>query len=183
NITTENVATQYVMFHNDDNQLASYTVKYYPSKINATDGLIAPIHKFTINRPQYVNKDKVRVEYLTQKSNPNSFLRKNSACNIVFKNTIIQAHNIRFNESLKIYTDASFVLEYINYAERFVRLFDFPFYYRGEVYDPFNGNTLSDQDFILTFEDYVNSFLDSMNRTNNKKVQKFLINKMKQKIK
>ena len=84
---------------------------------------------------------------------------------------------------MKIYTDASFVLEYINYAERFVRLFDFPFYYRGEVYDPFNGNTLSDQDFILTFEDYVNSFLDSMNRTNNKKVQKFLINKMKQKIK
>ena len=39
------------------------------------------------------------------------------------------------------------------------------------MYDPFNGNTLSDQDFILTFEDYVNSFLDSMNRTNNKKVQ------------
>lgn len=183
NIALDKVDTQYVMFLDGDDQLASYSVEYYLSKINGTDGLIAPIHKFTINRPQYVNKDKVRVEYLTQKSNPNSFLRKNSACNIVFKNTIIQAHNIRFNESLKIYTDASFVLEYINYAERFVRLFDFPFYYRGEVYDPFNGNTLSDQDFILTFEDYVNSFLDSMNRTNNKKIQKFLINKMKLEIK
>lgn len=52
----------------------------------------------------------------------------------------------------------SFTLEYLKYAEHFVRVFDFPFYYRGEVYDPFNGNTLSDQDFVLTFDDYVESF-------------------------
>ncbi|RIN87182.1 CDP-glycerol glycerophosphotransferase family protein, partial [Mammaliicoccus sciuri] len=82
-----------------------------------------------------------------------------------------------------IYTDASFILDYINYAERFVRLFDFPFYYRGEIYDPFEGNTLSDQDFILTFEDYVNSYIDSVKRTNNKKVLNFLTHKMKLEIK
>lgn len=183
NKALEKVNTQYLMFLDADDQLASYAVEYYLSKVNGLDGLIAPIHKFTLNKPQYVDKDKIRIEYLTQKSNPNSFLRKNTACNILFKTGIIKAHNIRFSENLKIYTDASFILDYINYVERFVRLFDFPFYYRGEVYDPFEGNTLSDQDFILTFEDYVNSYIDSVKRTNNKKVLNFLTYKMKLEIK
>lgn len=183
NKALEKVNTQYLMFLDADDQLASYAVEFYLSKINGLDGLIAPIHKFAINKPQYVDKDKIRIEYLTQKSNPNSFLRKNTACNILFKTGIIKAHNIRFNENLKIYTDASFIIDYINYVERFVRLFDFPFYYRGEVYDPFEGNTLSDQDFILTFEDYVNSYTDSVKRTNNKTVLSFLTHKMKLEIK
>ena len=76
----------------------------------------------------------------------------------------------------------SFTLEYLKYAEHFVRVFDFPFYYRGEVYDPFNGNTLSDQDFVLTFDDYVESFFDAMQRTDNKN-SKLLIDKMKNEIK
>ena len=67
----------------------------------------------------------------------------------------------------------SFTLEYLKYAEHFVRVFDFPFYYRGEVYDPFNSNTLSDQDFVLTFDDYVESFFDAMQRTDNKKFKAF----------
>ncbi|MEB6197403.1 bifunctional glycosyltransferase/CDP-glycerol:glycerophosphate glycerophosphotransferase [Mammaliicoccus sciuri] len=183
NKSLEKVNTQYFMFLDADDQLASYAVEYYLSKVNGLDGLIAPIHKFAINKPQYVDKDKIRIEYFTQQSNPNSFLRKNTACNILFKTGIIKAHNIRFNENLKIYTDASFILDYINYVERFVRLFDFPFYYRGEVYDPFEGNTLSDQDFILTFEDYVNSYIDSVKRTNNKTVLSFLTQKMKLEIK
>lgn len=57
------------------------------------------------------------------------------------------------------------------------------FHNRGEVYDPFNGNTLSDQDFVLTFDDYVESFFDAMQRTDNKKIQSFLIDKMKNEIK
>ncbi|UXU82891.1 bifunctional glycosyltransferase family 2 protein/CDP-glycerol:glycerophosphate glycerophosphotransferase [Mammaliicoccus sciuri] len=183
NIALENVETKYFMFLDADDQLASYSVEYYLSKINGLDGLIGPINKFSLKKPQYVNKDKIRIDYLTKDNNPNSFLRKNTVCNILFKTSIVKAHNIRFNEDLKIYIDTSFTLEYIKYVERFVRLRDFPFYYRGEIYDPFEGNTLSDQDFIFTFEDYVNSYLDSIKRTNNKEILNFLSQKMKLEIK
>ncbi|RTX74901.1 CDP-glycerol:glycerophosphate glycerophosphotransferase [Mammaliicoccus sciuri] len=183
NIALENVETKYFMFLDADDQLASYSVEYYLSKINGLDGLIGPINKFSLKKPQYVNKDKIRIDYLTKGNNPNSFLRKNTVCNILFKTSIVKAHNIRFNEDLKIYIDTSFTLEYIKYVERFVRLRNFPFYFRGEIYDPFEGNTLSDQDFIFTFEDYVNSYLDSIKRTNNKEILNFLSQKMKLEIK
>ncbi|WP_239739511.1 bifunctional glycosyltransferase family 2 protein/CDP-glycerol:glycerophosphate glycerophosphotransferase [Mammaliicoccus sp. P-M59] len=183
NIALENVETKYFMFLDADDQLASYSVEYYLSKINGLDGLIGPINKFSLKKPQYVNKDKIRIDYLTKGNNPNSFLRKNTVCNILFKTSIVKAHNIRFNEDLKIYIDTSFTLEYIKYVERFVRLRNFPFYFRGEIYDPFEGNTLSDQDFIFTFEDYVNSYLDSIKRTDNKEILNFLSQKMKLEIK
>ncbi|MCJ1763883.1 bifunctional glycosyltransferase/CDP-glycerol:glycerophosphate glycerophosphotransferase [Mammaliicoccus sciuri] len=183
NIALENVETKYFMFLDADDQLASYSVEYYLSKINGLDGLIGPINKFSLKKPQYVNKDKIRIDYLTKGNNPNSFLRKNTVCNILFKTSIVKAHNIRFNEDLKIYIDTSFTLEYIKYVERFVRLRNFPFYFRGEIYDPFEGNTLSDQDFIFTFEDYVYSYLDSIKRTDNKDILNFLSQKMKLEIK
>ena len=183
NVALDCVDTPYVMFLDADDQLASYAIDFYLNHVNGLDGLIAPIHKFTNHRPQYVDKDKVRLEYLSHQTNPNSFLRKHTVCNILFRTAIIKAHHIRFNESLRIFTDMSFTLEYLKYAEHFVRVFDFPFYYRGEVYDPFNSNTLSDQDFVLTFDDYVESFFDAMQRTDNKKIQSFLIDKMKNEIK
>lgn len=51
------------------------------------------------------------------------------------------------------------------------------------VYDPFYGNTLSDQDFTNKFEDHVNSFFDAMQRTNDKRIKNFLIQRMKMKLK
>ncbi|PTJ79494.1 bifunctional glycosyltransferase/CDP-glycerol:glycerophosphate glycerophosphotransferase [Staphylococcus kloosii] len=184
NRALDEVETPYVMFLDADDQLASYAVEFYLSKVNGLDGLVAPVHKFSLkDRPQYIDKDQIRVKYLTQKSNPNSFLRKNTVCNILFKTAIIQGHHIRFNEDLNIYTDTSFIVDYIKYAEKFVRVLNFPFYFRGEVYDPFEGNALSSQDFIYTFEDYVNSYFDAISRTDNKKVKDFLTDKMKSKIK
>lgn len=182
NRALDEVETPYVMFLDADDQLASYAVEFYLSKVNGLDGLVAPVHKFSLkDRPQYIDKDQIRVKYLTQKSNPNSFLRKNTVCNILFKTAIIQGHHIRFNEDLNIYTDTSFIVDYIKYAEKFVRVLNFPFYFRGEVYDPFEGNALSSQDFIYTFEDYVNSYFDAISRTDNKKVKDFLTDKMKSK--
>lgn len=183
NVALEQAHGQYVLFLDADDQLASYAVDYYLQHVNGLDTLIAPIHKFRSQRPQYVDKDKVRLQYASHQKSPNAILRKESACNILFKNAIIKAHQIQFNESLDIYADTSFVLEYLKYAERFVRITNFPFYYRGEVYDPFYGNTLSDQDFTNKFEDHVNSFFDAMQRTNDKRIKNFLIQRMKNEIK
>ena len=56
-----------------DDELASYAITFYLEKFNNTDGLIAPIHSFTTQRPQFVDLDRVRVEYFNAKGNINSF--------------------------------------------------------------------------------------------------------------
>ena len=73
NVALDYVDTPYVMFLDADDQLASYAIDFYLNHVNGLDGLIAPIHKFTNHRPQYVDKDKVRLEYLSHQTNPNSF--------------------------------------------------------------------------------------------------------------
>ncbi|RZI09107.1 CDP-glycerol:glycerophosphate glycerophosphotransferase, partial [Staphylococcus aureus] len=78
--------------------------------------LIAPINNFSLKRPQYIDPNKIRLEYMTTKINPNSFLRKNTACNIMFKTAIVQAHDLQFDEHLKTYVANSFVVDYFPYA-------------------------------------------------------------------
>lgn len=182
NLAMKEVKTPYFMFLDADDQLASYAINFYLKNINGLDALIAPINNFTLNRPQYIDPNKIRLEYKTTKTNPNSFLRKNTACNIMFKTAIVQAHDLQFDETLKTYVDNSFVVDYIPYANRFVRILGFPFYYRGEVYDPFETEKLTEQDSDELFEDYADSYLHSIQKTKNKKVKRFLTNKMAKKI-
>lgn len=84
NIAMENVKTPYFMFLDADDQLATYAIGFYLEKLNGLDSLIAPIHKFTLQKPQYINQNEVIVKQLNYNTNPNSFLRKNTACNMIF---------------------------------------------------------------------------------------------------
>lgn len=63
NVALEQAHGQYVLFLDADDRLASYAVDYYLQHVNGLDTLIAPIHKFRSQRPQYVDKDKVRLQY------------------------------------------------------------------------------------------------------------------------
>ena len=62
----------------------------------------------------------------------------------------------------------------MKYVNKFVRIFNFPFYFRGEVYDPFETLTLSEQNFDILFKDYVNSFYDAIKRATNQKLENLL---------
>ena len=70
----------------------------------------------------------------------------------------------------------------MKYVNKFMRIFNFPFYFRGEVYDPFETVTLSEQSFDVLFEEYVKSFYDALERTSNKMTRTFIINKMENRI-
>ncbi len=182
NIGINAVETPYFMFVDADDKLATYAVNFYLKHLKSYDGLIAPVHEFTLNMPQYVNQDRVQIKYLDTKQNPNSFLRKNTVCNIIFKTAIVKGHNIQFNDALQVYADWSFILEYIQYAEHFVRITNFPFYFKGEVYDPFETNTLSEQNFDFLFEDYAKSFVDALSRIKNKDTRAFIKQRMLNKL-
>ncbi len=170
------------MFLDADDQLASYAIGYYLKNIDGMDALIAPIYKFSLRKPQFINQNVVKVKKLNYETNANSFLRKNSACNILFKTSIVKKYNVKFNEELEIYTDNSFLIDYASHVNEFIRIFNFPFYYRGEVYDPFKTKVLTEQEFDKLFVEYTKSFFDSLKRNKNKVHRKFLIDKMKVKI-
>lgn len=179
NIAMQEVDAPYFIFIDSDDYLASYALAFYMKKINQFDALISPIHSFTLDIPQYIDQDLVRVEYLDTKTKSNQFLRKNSACNIVFKTAIARGHNLQFNEGLDVFIDWSFILDFIKYSNGFVRVSRFPFYIKGEVYDPFLKPRLSKQDFGIVFNDYVYSFSDSIQRAPLKENKRFIKNKMK----
>lgn len=178
NVAMSHVETPYFMFLDADDELASYAIQFYLKTVNGLDALIAPINKFTLNQPQYIDQNKIRLEYMNAETNPNSFLRKNTACNILFKTAIVQAHQLQFDEALKTYVDNSFVVDYLTYAERFVRILGFPFYFRGEVYDPFETEQLTQQAFDQLFEDYADAYLHTVQKVKNKKVRQFMTHKM-----
>ncbi|MCC2088738.1 CDP-glycerol:glycerophosphate glycerophosphotransferase [Mammaliicoccus sciuri] len=182
NKAIENVRTEYFMFLDADDQLASYAIGYYLKNIDGMDALIAPIYKFTLRKPQFINQNVVKIKKLNYETNANSFLRKNSACNILFKTSIVNKYKVKFNEELEIYTDNSFLIDYASHVNEFIRIFNFPFYYRGEVYDPFKTKVLTEQEFDKLFVEYTKSFFDSLKRNKNKVHRKFLIDKMKVKI-
>lgn len=182
NKAIENVSTDYFMFLDADDQLASYAIGYYLKNIDGMDALIAPIYQFSLRKPQFINQNVVKVKKLNYETNANSFLRKNSACNILFKTSIVKKYNVKFNEELEIYTDNSFLIDYASHVNEFIRIFNFPFYYRGEVYDPFKTKVLTEQEFDKLFVEYTKSFFDSLKRNKNKVHRKFLIDKMKVKI-
>ncbi|WP_176324603.1 glycosyltransferase family 2 protein, partial [Burkholderia vietnamiensis] len=75
NVAMKEVETPYFMFLDADDELASYAITFYLDKFNYTDGLIAPVHSFMLKKPQYVDLDKVKVNYFDGKRNINSFLR------------------------------------------------------------------------------------------------------------
>lgn len=67
NKAIENVNTDYFMFLDADDQLASYAIGYYLKNIDGMDALIAPIYKFTLRKPQFINQNVVKVKKLIMK--------------------------------------------------------------------------------------------------------------------
>lgn len=179
NVALKEIDAPYFIFIDSDDYLASYALSFYMKKIRHYDALIAPIHSFTLDIPQYVDQNLVKVEFLKTENKSNQFLRKHSVCNIVFKTAIARGHNLQFSEDLNVFIDWSFVLEFIKYADNFVRISRSPFYIKGEIYDPFLKPTLSQQEFSIVFSDYVSSFADSIKRAPNKENKRFIKNKMR----
>ena len=183
NVAIDAVKTDYFLFLDSDDTLASYAITYYMKHLNGLDGLVAPINKFSLREPQFVNEGKVSIDYYNAPSQLSHFLRKSTACNIIFKTAIVHAHHIRFNENIRIHSDWSFTLEYIKHVDRFVRISGFPFYFRGEIYDPFETGTLTEQDFDIVFQDYVDSFYDALTRIEDANIESYVKHMMFNRLK
>lgn len=180
------VETPYFMFLDADDNITTYTIEVYLKYLKQQDAVISKIQNFSLNIPNSYLDEDLTVHYKQIDKHPDFLLKQDSISNIIFKTSIVQNHHIKLNEKLNIYADWSFILEYNNYAETFVYIEGIPFYFCGEIYDPFKTEKLRAQPFESVFPDYINAFKDAIqrvNRLNNKKsLKKFIIQHMVDKL-
>ncbi|QNR07489.1 bifunctional glycosyltransferase/CDP-glycerol:glycerophosphate glycerophosphotransferase [Macrococcoides canis] len=183
NIGLDNAQTDWVYFLDADDSISPFTFEYMVKQIAGTDGVIAPMNKFTPNKIEKIFESELEVEQLTNETNPNAFLRRNTVCGILFKKSIIDNNDIRFGPQLRLFCDYSFSVEYQKHVNKFARIKNSGFYYRGEVYDPFNKPNLSRTEFNQMFTYYCKGYFDARSRTFDYRVKSFLDKKMIGRIK
>ncbi|WP_353423158.1 CDP-glycerol:glycerophosphate glycerophosphotransferase [Staphylococcus xylosus] len=180
------VETPYFMFVDADDIISPYTIEVYLKHLKQQDAVISKIHDFSLNIPNSYLDEDLTVHYKKINKYPDALLKQDSISNIIFKTSIVQNHCIKLNENLNIYADWSFILEYNNYAETFIHIEGVPFYFCGEIYDPFTTEKLRAQPFESIFPDYIDAFKDAIqrvNKLNNKKsLKKFILQHMVDKL-
>ncbi len=176
--------TEWVYFFDADDMLSPFALNTMRQLAqHDIEGVIAPISKFTLKKRLTLNELELDYEYQSNETNPSAFLRKNTACGILYKMNIIKEHELKFNENLRVFSDWSFVIEYQKYVSHFIRIKTPGFYYRGEVYDPFDKPNLSGIEFKIMFESYLDAYQDNRRRTIDYRVRKFLDRKLIERIK
>lgn len=183
NIGMKHANTEWIYFLDADDTISPFTLEYMLSVSEDQDGVIAPISKFTPNKFETMYQDEMIVELQNNQTNPTAFLRKITACGMLLKSEIINKYQIHFNEDFRLFSDWSFLIEYQKHVENFARIKNSGFYYRGEVYDPFNKPNLSKMEFDIMFEQYIAQYFDNFNRSMDIRVKQFIDKKMVERIK
>lgn len=122
NIGLEHVNTDWIYFLDADDTISPFTFDYMIQQVAGIDGVIAPMNKFTPNKVENLFASELEIEHLTNETNPNAFLRRNTVCGILFKKSIIELNKIRFESKLRLFCDYSFSIEYQKHVNQFVRI-------------------------------------------------------------
>src|SRR5699024_4996146 len=134
------VITTRFLYVDADDFLAPYTVVIYLKYLKNCDTLIGPITDFIFNIPTEYTDDILQVIYKNTRENEINILAHYAIFNIIFNTRIVLQKKLKFNESLNVYSDWSFIIDYLKYAKTYVDIKGIPFYICGEIYDPLNTN-------------------------------------------
>lgn len=178
NVGISKVWTPYFMFLDADDTLMPYTLETYMNYVSQSDVLFSKIDDFTLDLSiQNVDSDLVS-ERGDVKGSEALILKQLSASNFVFRTDIIKKFNITFNTTLSHYADWSFLIDYLKHISTYTLLQGVPFYYRGEVFDPFLKQPFSNHSFADFFPEYVRAFKVALDKSFNGNIQHFLLNHM-----
>ncbi|WP_310605135.1 bifunctional glycosyltransferase family 2 protein/CDP-glycerol:glycerophosphate glycerophosphotransferase [Anaerosporobacter sp.] len=84
-------------------------------------------------------------------------IRNVSVLNILMKRSIIEEHNIRFNEKFKFYSDLSFLIQVLEYAQNFEKKMR-AVYIKRKHNDSINMPALSQMNEPNKFDEYVEAY-------------------------
>ncbi|MEX5681618.1 bifunctional glycosyltransferase/CDP-glycerol:glycerophosphate glycerophosphotransferase [Staphylococcus cohnii species complex 1663] len=177
------VKTTHFLFVDADDFLAPYTVEIYLKYLKNCDTLIAPITDFILNIPTAYTDDTLQVNYKKTRENESNILAQYAIVNIIFNTRIVLQKKLKFNESLNVYSDWSFIIDYLKYAKTYVDIKGIPFYICGEIYDPLNTNKLREQSFEYLFKDFVKASHDALARIEDPVLKQYVLKSILKAIK
>src|SRR5699024_1121909 len=162
NESIAHVKTTHFLFVDADDFLAPYTVEIYLKYLKNCDTLIAPITDFILNIPTAYTDDTLQVNYKKTRENESNSLAQYTIDNIIFNTRIVLQKKLKFNESLNVYSDWSFIFDYLKYAKTYVDIKGIHFYICEKIYDPLNTNKLREQSFEYLFNVFVKVSYDAL---------------------
>src|SRR5699024_2301692 len=108
--------------------------------------------------------------------------RRSTSTNVVFKTSIINNNNIKFNTIIGSYTEWSFMIDAIHNARKNDYYYKFPIYYSYENHDSLNILKYAENDFDDEFKAYVKNFIRYIYKAHNDRIRQFMINDLKDKL-
>ncbi|MBI5974448.1 bifunctional glycosyltransferase/CDP-glycerol:glycerophosphate glycerophosphotransferase [Staphylococcus canis] len=178
NVGMSKVNTPYFMFLDADDRLAPYTIETYLDVLSNQDILFSPISKFSVDMASTLDQSLLSRHDVVGDDIIAPVLNHHAISNIIMKTAIVRDHNLEFNTSLTIYADWSLLIDYLSYAHTAVQLKGVPFYYQGEVLDPFRHTPLTSRAFTERFSDYIHAFNDARARTDRESVHRVILKDM-----
>ena len=154
NVGLEQLKGDYIIFVDGDDYLDNKWYQFISKVINED----ADLFVYGMAFDYYHNNQVVRTDYLSNKylgikskadieDHFSEFFHNNSissACNKVFRKEIIKKCNIRFNETMTLYEDMDFVLQYLSVINRVYFIPEALYHYRINLDQTHDNNRIDD---------------------------------------
>lgn len=165
----------YIYFFDSDDYLPPDTISYLVEHIKEHDMIRGRMKSTELNSGfSIIFKGEFVPKIYT--SNKYNLIKNNSACNFLIKRKFIEENALSFSEENKIYSDLYFIVPALHETNK-VPYLNEAVYFKRRRNDPVRNIALSQYDEKIKINDFLKSYIDIKEFSQDKELNEFLDNK------